>query len=1008
MGPQGPAGANGLDGATGPMGPQGPAGANGLDGATGPMGPQGPAGANGLDGANGLSAYEIAINNGTFTGTEEEFAIMQASVPTVDQTIIDGSTNAVSGNAVFDGLASKANNTLAGIVSALGYTPENVADKQNSLTVDGTGTKYPTVDAVNANLEASNLANGWVVNSQKFNTATPSMVTTGGAFSYSSSGLVVSGGDSSFNNHSDLSNYTLLEDYQIELGTFTNTVEGAGIGVGIDCGFTEFAICKIDLSGGANRGKIFITRDKLSYTTTSTAALTFANNDLLKVIMRRSKYSVYVYFKNITTGAEVSTSFDLTNIALLQGAGQNINRIGRPAIWAFGGTQTFSNTSSIIYKSYSEKSPKLAIVGTSIEVGYAAGTIENRWSNLNGEAKFSTVLMASSSATTADVINALPELLKVKPEYASFSIGVNDILLDLATVTANFRIINNFCISNNIKTIWCLIPPRTNVTKNGLVTTFNNFITGTLADEGVTKIVDFNTLLTSGGVLNPSYSVDGVHLNPAANIAMAKYYIANTKDLFLYDDQRSIYRVGVSNATTTSPVITTSLQGQFTPAGINKFLTGNNGYLNDSGAFTRYNTSYGALQEVSSVGSVANTNTKLTGFLNPSGTYVPILSSLLSSDGLSVNNGFGIETPETNVHIRGNTGLKLDWPTDVTSNAVLAPVSAGRWGLTLNAPSANDALFDFNPNPSNGTGKGAVRFFRTTNTTGLARIEICEGKNTGNANSVLGGSSDSYLNALYGNVLIGTASNPLNFKLLVSNGSFSAYDTTNGGIQVGAAVGLTKLYSGTNQLQIANAANSNALMNIKNDGNVVIPILTASNIVATDASKNLVSVATSGTGSVVLSASPAFTGTPTAPTATAGTNTTQVATTAFVTGAVSTAVSSGNYTPTATNVANVADFQSNLGSRYVKVGNVVTVTINIPITATANGTLTQASFTLPTGLNNVVSTAGVLLGIGQSIGNGVIVHGKVVSLSATTVRLDYTSLNTSNQDFHISFSYTTN
>ena len=40
-----------------------------------------------------------------------------------------------------------------------------------------------------------------------------------------------------------------------------------------------------------------------------------------------------------------------------------------------------------------------------------------------------------------------------------------------------------------------------------------------------------------------------------------------------------------------------------------------------------------------------------------------------------------------------------------------------------------------------------------------------------------------------------------------------------------------------------------------------------------------------GSGSVVLSASPALTGTPTAPTATSGTDTTQIATTAFVTGA---------------------------------------------------------------------------------------------------------------------------
>jgi hypothetical protein len=38
------------------------------------------------------------------------------------------------------------------VTTALGYTPEDVANKQNSLAVDGTATKYPTVDAVNAGL----------------------------------------------------------------------------------------------------------------------------------------------------------------------------------------------------------------------------------------------------------------------------------------------------------------------------------------------------------------------------------------------------------------------------------------------------------------------------------------------------------------------------------------------------------------------------------------------------------------------------------------------------------------------------------------------------------------------------------------------------------------------------------------------------------------------------------------------------------------------------------------
>ncbi len=53
MGPPGPPGTNGRDGAVGPMGPPGTNGKDGLNGAVGPMGPPGPPGANGRDGAVG-------------------------------------------------------------------------------------------------------------------------------------------------------------------------------------------------------------------------------------------------------------------------------------------------------------------------------------------------------------------------------------------------------------------------------------------------------------------------------------------------------------------------------------------------------------------------------------------------------------------------------------------------------------------------------------------------------------------------------------------------------------------------------------------------------------------------------------------------------------------------------------------------------------------------------------------------------------------------------------------
>ena len=49
-------------------------------------------------------------------------------------------------------IGTTANGSVAS--PALAYTAEDVANKQNSLAVDGTGAKYPTVDAVNTRLDA--------------------------------------------------------------------------------------------------------------------------------------------------------------------------------------------------------------------------------------------------------------------------------------------------------------------------------------------------------------------------------------------------------------------------------------------------------------------------------------------------------------------------------------------------------------------------------------------------------------------------------------------------------------------------------------------------------------------------------------------------------------------------------------------------------------------------------------------------------------------------------------
>jgi len=72
--------------------------------------------------------------------TPEDVANKSTSTSLGTSNTLYPSQNAVK-SYVDTGLATKQN--------SLGFTPENVANKQNSLVVDGTGAKYPTVDAIN-------------------------------------------------------------------------------------------------------------------------------------------------------------------------------------------------------------------------------------------------------------------------------------------------------------------------------------------------------------------------------------------------------------------------------------------------------------------------------------------------------------------------------------------------------------------------------------------------------------------------------------------------------------------------------------------------------------------------------------------------------------------------------------------------------------------------------------------------------------------------------------------
>jgi hypothetical protein len=94
----------------------------------------------GLTSLNGITAQVQNLATGT---TGSDFAINSS-----------GSThtfNLPTASAANRGALSTADwTTFNSKQAALGFTPENAANKQNSLNIDGTGTKFPTVDALNS------------------------------------------------------------------------------------------------------------------------------------------------------------------------------------------------------------------------------------------------------------------------------------------------------------------------------------------------------------------------------------------------------------------------------------------------------------------------------------------------------------------------------------------------------------------------------------------------------------------------------------------------------------------------------------------------------------------------------------------------------------------------------------------------------------------------------------------------------------------------------------------
>ena len=143
--------------------------------------------ATGFKTASGTASQFLKANGSVDSNTY----LTSASLPTVDQTIIDGSTNAVSGNAVFDGLATKEPSftkntafnknfgTTVGTVveggtlgtnayNSTAYLPLSGGDLSGALTINSTFIRYRASGIDAAIISSSNNIDGG--SSTDFNT----------------------------------------------------------------------------------------------------------------------------------------------------------------------------------------------------------------------------------------------------------------------------------------------------------------------------------------------------------------------------------------------------------------------------------------------------------------------------------------------------------------------------------------------------------------------------------------------------------------------------------------------------------------------------------------------------------------------------------------------------------------------------------------------------------------------------------------------------------------------
>jgi hypothetical protein len=363
----------------------------------------------------------------------------------------------------------------------------------------------------------------------------------------------------------------------------------------------------------------------------------------------------------------------------------------------------------------------------------------------------------------------------------------------------------------------------------------------------------------------------------------------------------------------------------------------------------------------------------------------PTFAALTITGNTAINGG-AITTSSTSASIFNTTATTLNVGQAATSISIGATTGT----TTIRNPtivSAASSLTIFNATSTTINFGGAATTFNIGGSTGAATMNLSSGATTNGTTKTVNVGGSGVAGSIT-NINLGSSVSGALGTLTVNSPTVSIPSTS---ISLGAiisgtwnatAIGVNRGGTGLTSFAVGDivyASASAAFAKLGIGGN---------NHVLTSNGTAPVWTANTGTGNVVRAASPALSGTPTAPTAAAGTNTTQIATTAFVETALSLGAglpsqtgNSGRFLTTNGTAASWANVPSpNNGTLTMNTsgtgisgsatftadqstGSTFTVTINSASAATAN---TLALRTSTGGLNAVSPTATGSVGLRQT------------------------------------------